>query len=279
MVYFKMSMEIQLINQIEKYEFLYNFNLPEYNRKDLVDEAWTTIAANTNMSVSDCKEKWRNIRSSFLRSMKPSGSKVKKPYYLTEYLKFILPFLKPINVDNAEEGHYNEQQASNGNTDPQVIVSFIKEEPDEFENDVHTENNTETGILNDLLTRQPPVMRKRRRFIPVGRRNLAEMSKLRGKITSNYQNDSTNNSNHALKMFLMSLLPELDTMTEDQIRLFKIKSMMLIDDIKSNYTQMRQNISTIDSNRLQKRLINLLLKNLQRTTEVNCKDGDRMKED
>lgn len=45
-----MSMEIQLINEIEKFEFLYNFNLPAYNRKDLVEEAWANIAANTNLS-------------------------------------------------------------------------------------------------------------------------------------------------------------------------------------------------------------------------------------
>lgn len=53
-----MSMEIQLINQIEKFEFLYNFNLPEYNRKDLVDEAWANIAANTNLSG---EYNWRDV--------------------------------------------------------------------------------------------------------------------------------------------------------------------------------------------------------------------------
>lgn len=46
----KMALEIQLINQIEKHELLYNFNLPEYNRKDMVEDAWANIAANTNMS-------------------------------------------------------------------------------------------------------------------------------------------------------------------------------------------------------------------------------------
>lgn len=45
-----MAVEIQLINQIEQHEFLYNFNLPQYNRKDMVEEAWANIAANTNMT-------------------------------------------------------------------------------------------------------------------------------------------------------------------------------------------------------------------------------------
>jgi len=47
----------------------------------------------------ECKERWRNIRSSYLRHLKnvpPSGSgvKPKTPYYLTEYLQFLQPFTK-----------------------------------------------------------------------------------------------------------------------------------------------------------------------------------------
>lgn len=229
--------------------------------------------------MSDCKEKWRNIRSSFLRSMKPSGSKVKKPYYLTEYLKFILPFLKPINVESTDDSHY-ENQSNIVTHDTEVVVDFIKAEPEEYgEHDANTESNAENGILSDLLTRRSPVVRRRRRFIPAGRRNLTEVMKHRGKMTSSQRNDATQNdgtslySNSAMKMFLMSLLPELETMTEEQIRLFKIKSMILIDDIKLNYTQMRQNTSGINTERLQKRLINLLLKSLQRT-----EDNSRTKE-
>lgn len=50
----KMAVEIQLINEIEKHELLYNFGLPQYNRKDLVEEAWEEIAASTNMSSKYC---------------------------------------------------------------------------------------------------------------------------------------------------------------------------------------------------------------------------------
>lgn len=64
----------------------------------------------------------------------------------------------------------------------------------------------------------------------------------------------------------MSLLPEFETMTEEQSRMFKIKVMMLIDDIKTNYDEMKQSVpSTNETNRLQNRLINLLLKNLDKS--------------
>lgn len=32
------------VAEIEKYEYLYNFNMPEYNRKDITDGAWSEIA-------------------------------------------------------------------------------------------------------------------------------------------------------------------------------------------------------------------------------------------
>lgn len=206
--------------------------------------------------------------------MKPSGFKVKKPYYLTEYLKFILPFLKPTTgIESADDSQYDSPQHS---SESEIVVNFIKEEPADGENEENTENNAENGILNDLLTRKSTVMRKRRRFVPA-RKNLTEAQRIhKNKPTSTFPRNfnsstdltsTTNNNNNATKMFLMSLVPEIETMTEDQIRLFKIKSMMLIDEIKVNYAQVRQSTSTINNERLQKRLINLLLKNLEKSTK------------
>ena len=209
--------------------------------------------------------------------MKPSGFKVKKPYYLTEYLKFILPFLKPTTagIESADDSQYDSPQNTN---DSEVIVSFIKEEPAEGDHEQNTENNAENGILGDLLTRKTAVMRKRRRFVPA-RKNFNDPQRLRTKpMTSAFPKNftssdlsTTNSNSNAMRMFLMSLLPEIETMTEDQIRLFKIKSMMLIDEIKVNYTQVRQSTSSLNNERLQKRLINLLLKNLSKTTKENSK--------
>lgn len=46
--------------------------------------------------MNKCKEKWKNLRTTFVRSMKipPSGSKAKKPYYLNDAMQFTIPFLK-----------------------------------------------------------------------------------------------------------------------------------------------------------------------------------------
>ncbi|KAH9638986.1 hypothetical protein HF086_000912 [Spodoptera exigua] len=270
-----MAVEIQLLNEIEKHELLYNYSLPEYNRKDMAEEAWEEIAANTNMTISDCKEKWRNIRSSFLRSIKPNGFKIKKPYYLTEYLRFIVPYLKPTSsaIESADDTMYQSPQHHTNETETLVI----KEEPND--NDENQEESNDNETLSVLLRERPAIARKRRRLIqprkPYEDLRPSELSKVRPvrtkPITGVDRNNDINPNYNAMKMFLLSLLPEIETMSEDQVRLFKIKTMMLIDDIKVNYEQLRQNTSSINSDRLQKRLINLLLKNLETSTKDNTK--------
>jgi len=48
------------------------------------------------IAVNECKEKWRNLRTTFVRSMKipASRSKAKIPYYLNDAMQFTVPFLK-----------------------------------------------------------------------------------------------------------------------------------------------------------------------------------------
>lgn len=45
-----MSAEIALVQEIEKHPCLYNSYLPEYNRKDLTEDAWGQVAHNNNLT-------------------------------------------------------------------------------------------------------------------------------------------------------------------------------------------------------------------------------------
>jgi hypothetical protein len=49
-------------------------------------------------------------------------------------------------------------------------------------------------------------------------------------------NTSQNQRSEALKMFLLSMLPDLELMTNEQIRQFKRKSLQTIDDILSQHS-------------------------------------------
>ncbi|KAL5246054.1 hypothetical protein ACI65C_013462 [Semiaphis heraclei] len=58
---------IQLVQEIEKYACLYDYNLKSYSNDRAKTAAWNDISKTVSISVSDCKEKWRNIRGRYLR--------------------------------------------------------------------------------------------------------------------------------------------------------------------------------------------------------------------
>lgn len=55
------------------------------------------------ISVTACKDKWKNLRTVFMRRLKlgPSGGTTKKPYYLNSIMLFIIPFVK-LNTSNSQ---------------------------------------------------------------------------------------------------------------------------------------------------------------------------------
>ncbi|CAH2091392.1 unnamed protein product [Euphydryas editha] len=264
-----MASEIRLVQEIEKYECLYNNYLPEYNRKDLAEEAWTQVSQSTDLTVTECKEKWRNIRSSLLRSLKPSD-KTKKPYYLAPYLHFVLPFMKPLNCLEYKEDIHSAGAVRNSRKDADILICAVKSEDDTqtLVDTINTEITDEESHLDPLSSQPSSPVRKRKRNDTISSRKLRRSEQQETKLSEeqifNPIPDPPRSSAESMRYFLMSLLPEFETMTEEQSRMFKIKVMMLIDDIKSNYNKMKQNVlSTNESSRLQKRLINLLLKSLE----------------
>ncbi|XP_037935926.1 putative uncharacterized protein DDB_G0291608 [Teleopsis dalmanni] len=88
---------VKFVQLIEKQPCLWNSTLPAYSKKDETERAWQEIASETKYSVRNCREKWRTIRSSFLRSLKPSRTSTgrgKRKYYLFKYLQFLVPYTK-----------------------------------------------------------------------------------------------------------------------------------------------------------------------------------------
>ncbi|XP_063536828.1 uncharacterized protein LOC134746391 [Cydia strobilella] len=213
---------IKLIKQIERFPSLYNYNLQDYSNKAVTDKLWAEIAKKTNGTVGECKEKWRNIRSSFLRSRKAptNGSRPKKVYYLAEHLEFVLPFLKSRDVTWHRE---DEEQESIGESDTQsqdCNFEVEKSEVDDFEvmNKEEDDRNffTEPSITNVV---------NRKRYISEDETNEDVKRK---------DNPKAAKSTHPMHYFFLSLLDEFDTMDERQIRQFKIRVLQVIDDIKAS---------------------------------------------
>lgn len=50
-----MSTEVRLIQEIKKHECLYNYSLPDYNRKDLLDVKWSEIAQKLDLPGNETR--------------------------------------------------------------------------------------------------------------------------------------------------------------------------------------------------------------------------------
>ncbi|EDW03110.1 putative uncharacterized protein DDB_G0291608 [Drosophila grimshawi] len=87
---------IRFVNLVRTHRCLYDKKVPEYRNRDNQEKAWSLISEDTRESVIHCKERWRNLRACLSRYIKQqSGSEPQhKPYYLTEHMAFLLPFLK-----------------------------------------------------------------------------------------------------------------------------------------------------------------------------------------
>ncbi|CAK1592620.1 unnamed protein product [Parnassius mnemosyne] len=130
---------------------MYNNNLAEYARKDLTEKAWSEVAKEIQWTVNDCKEKWKNIRNGFVRSLKPkaSGLATTKKNYLHDEMQFILPYVKPVihmnergNLPNPEQSTLNQETPACPEEQAYVGPNRNITEDTESENYSHVERSS-----------------------------------------------------------------------------------------------------------------------------------------
>ncbi|XP_059061561.1 uncharacterized protein LOC131854461 [Achroia grisella] len=207
-----------LVKSIEKFPCLYNYNLSDYSKKELTDRAWNEVANETKLTVGECKEKWKNLRYGFIRSLKPNADgSLKKKYYLHDDMEFVLPFVKALSkqfgfvqaaVENDTDDEFVDNQLDHCGQSPQQHY---------FDSDMHQ-------------TLEPPKKKNRLHCDHITTKNL------------HYKHLPTDRCDESRKMFLLSLLPEIKELTESQMRAFRRKVLSLIDEIVDTPNQCDTNI-------------------------------------
>lgn len=216
------------------------------------------------ISVAECKEKWRNLRTVFMRKMKPSpsgsGGK-KKAYYLENAMQFCLPFIKTV------------APPSSGNLQPvpqtQQLTGDVEDSETQVEDSVTQVEDSATQ-LQEASTQQPSptspllltelsiktsdrprptsssskrnlgqtVQKQNKNSASVADLSVAEYFKAKkAKLESNAEVETgshTIDRQQGLKMFLLSLIPELEELNDSQIKLFKRRVLRVIDDIAAS---------------------------------------------
>ncbi|XP_004525096.1 uncharacterized protein LOC101455979 isoform X3 [Ceratitis capitata] len=225
---------IRFLQTVEKYPIIYDPKLKgrSYEIKQWIqcaDRAWNEIAKELNCDPLPLKKKWkyfRGIATSKVRQEK-MGQKA-PPYYLHDYIKFLYPFLqttrRPIAFNKrltkedvaANQFGTGHEQNVDGNADTEVMDE-IDQDPLYCDSDSDIASANSSGLLTD-----PEEKRK---------------SVVTSTCAGNADREQLTSIEYARKQFLYSLLPDLNQMTNSQMRHFKYKVLELIDNIlKTNET-------------------------------------------
>jgi len=164
----------------------------------------------------------------------PSGSsrKTKKPYYLNEYLQFLLPYVKP-NTDITNAGNLPSPTSDNE-------ITFENNEQSDTEVQDEDIVQKEEYLTNKIINIEKPNNEKGRLPL-IHERNQGKGNKIKRKLDVSEVDQSfidfvnmkkeKSCETDPRKMFLLSLLPDIKNMTDQQMRMFKKKVLNLVDDI------------------------------------------------
>lgn len=152
-----------------------------------------------------------------MRSLKPtpsgSSTKQKKLYYLHDELQFLLPFVKAI-VHTNEPGNIPEPPEEN--TDE---LSFTTDKVPCTQRPTDTLETPSSGTDESNSFKKPKIRKV------TNEADKAFVDWIKKKET---KTDSPR------KMFLLSLLPDIENLSEEQMRKFRIKMLLLLEEIQSD---------------------------------------------
>ncbi|XP_030751406.1 uncharacterized protein LOC115878932 isoform X2 [Sitophilus oryzae] len=257
------AFNIKFVGEVEKYPELYDFNLPEYSRKDYIEKAWSEIAQKVKMK-RECKEKWRNLRSTLAKNLKPkpgSGGR-KKLYYLKEAMQFAVPFIKISGTTTGNAPQLPEEQPG---TSSRHFMTDISELDVSQETSVFSELYEQAYARDPLsspncslpTSSRPPLPTLQTtlpsamsgdcegppRRVPRARKRTSQISPSdkADKAIAEYfaiktqqivaKNLSTDYKKEGIQNFLNSLIPDLMQFDDAQLRVYKRRALLLIDEV------------------------------------------------
>ncbi|KAF5276415.1 hypothetical protein FQR65_LT16337 [Abscondita terminalis] len=126
---------IQFCEEVQQYETLFNYRRSDYCNRSAQDQAWEKIAKKFNANVTECKDRWKNIRGSYskykakLKTKSGQEAKQVKEYYLAPHLLFLDPFLKSRkskgNIDKDWETSLREETERNEHEATDVVDEVL----------------------------------------------------------------------------------------------------------------------------------------------------------
>ncbi|XP_023954859.1 uncharacterized protein LOC112058333 [Bicyclus anynana] len=245
---------VRFVKDIERHPCLYNRKCIQYVDRVLKRQTWMHIAKRLNTTVAECKEKWRKIRTAYGRSLKPrylNGVRVpSKPYYLASYLKFITPNdkekrnltgRKHFIISTNQPKKLPEIKAEVENIDESDTEDGFDDNFDGKSDPINTNNEFEQDdIVYDVGTVDIVIDKE---VVNTGPSIEVHKTKETNKSCSIKNHDvdfddikrcsyCVNVENKPRKMFLFSVFPDIESLSDNQMRCFRRELLDLIDKCK-----------------------------------------------
>ncbi|XP_072383920.1 uncharacterized protein [Diabrotica undecimpunctata] len=210
------SSVILFINLVKARQCIWNYSLTAYSRTDVMSTAWSEIASEIKDTEKNCRERWKNIRTAYVRSVKPPKSGASqnstKSYYLAEHLAFLQPYFKggetSGNLTHVQDTAVEESYTNQNDGSETIIEEKI---PDEASSEQLIEKRAHTNSKQTY---------KKRKGIYQVDDAFIEWLKTKKSVNKNNQDGEQH--------FLLSLLPDLKNLSLRRKRTFKIQTMSLL---------------------------------------------------
>lgn len=183
------------------------------------------------------------MRSVFVRKQRMKHHMKGKPYYLNAYMNYLIPYLKGSSANPKQREEENvEDIATRDSPSPPHTEFIVNEEidiEDAAEND--TGGDWTDGETNPLANKYLHIKQEIVESVPSTwsrRRKKSSKPQIReslpGPSQTKKQRSGSCCEDEPRRMFLISLVPEVDEFTETQMRSFKRRVLDLIDEISES---------------------------------------------
>ncbi|XP_050079048.1 uncharacterized protein LOC126565881 [Anopheles maculipalpis] len=98
----------EFVNEIKKRPILYNVLHKDYKRICLRNNSWVEVALAMNLSVQECKKRWRSMRDAFLKTVRNKNENERKSWIHYRLLEFMLPYVAFPKEDYEAANDYNQ---------------------------------------------------------------------------------------------------------------------------------------------------------------------------
>ncbi|XP_049283652.1 uncharacterized protein LOC125763952 [Anopheles funestus] len=138
------------VNEIKKRPVLYNMRHKDYKRICLRNRYWEEVALAMNLSIQECKKRWRSMRDAFLKTVRNKSEVERQSWIHYRLLEFMLPYVvfrkedgEPANdfsqcKDDAEEMDFVEFDSDEEVYDGAVTVSYVTQDGKQVFQVMHT---------------------------------------------------------------------------------------------------------------------------------------------